>query len=64
MDDGTAGAIRGLIERIVLTPGEMHATLHGDLGTIIEWAGAKGGKKGDRHPARRDVGRSGSGGRI
>ena len=25
--------------------GEMHATLHGNLGTIIEWAGARGGKK-------------------
>ena len=35
--------------RIVLTPGEkrgeMHAALHGDLGTILEWAGAKGGRK-------------------
>ena len=34
-------ALRGLIERIVLTPGgkrgELHATLHGELGTIIEW---------------------------
>ena len=39
-----ADAIRGLIERIELTPGEkrgeMHATLRGDLGTILEWAGA------------------------
>ena len=47
--DEAASAIRGLIERIVLTPGEkrgeMHAALHGDLGTIIEWAGARGGKK-------------------
>ncbi len=38
-----AEAIRGLIERIVLTPGakrgELHAALHGDLGTILEWAG-------------------------
>ena len=43
--DEAADAIRGLIERIVLTPGakrgEMHAALHGDLGTILEWA-AKG----------------------
>ena len=47
--DEAASAIRGLIERIVLTPGEkrgeMHAALHGDLGTILEWAGAKGGRK-------------------
>ena len=41
--DAAASAIRGLIERIVLTPGEkwaeMDAVLHGDLGTIVEWAG-------------------------
>ena len=41
--DAAASAIRGLIERIVLTPGEkwaeMDAVLYGDLGTIIEWAG-------------------------
>ena len=34
--------IRGLIERIVLKPSEnwaeMDAVLHGDLGTILEWA--------------------------
>ncbi len=45
--DAAADAIRGLIERIVLTPGakrgEMHAALHGDLGTILEWATAGGG---------------------
>ena len=45
--DEAADAIRGLIERIVLTPGgkrgEMHAALHGDLGTILEWAG--GGRR-------------------
>ena len=43
-----ADAIRGLIERIVLTPGEkrgeMYAALHGDLGTILEWAGNGRGK--------------------
>ncbi len=42
--DQAAEAIRGLIERIVLTPGakrgELHAALHGDLGTILEWAGS------------------------
>ena len=41
--DVAASAIRGLIERIMLTPGEkwaeMAAVLHGDLGTILEWAG-------------------------
>ena len=41
--DEVATAIRGLIERIVLTPGvawaEMDAKLVGDLGTIIECAG-------------------------
>ncbi len=48
--DEAAEAIRGLIERIVLTPGakrgELHAALHGDLGTIIEWAGS-GSRKGE-----------------
>ena len=38
-----AAAIRGLIDRIVLTPGakrsEMDAALHGDLGAILEWNG-------------------------
>ena len=47
--DEAADAIRGLIERIVLTPGEkrgqMDAALHGDLGTILEWAG-NGRRKG------------------
>ena len=41
--DAAASAIRGLIGRIVLTHGEkwaeMDATLHGNLGTILEWAG-------------------------
>ena len=50
--DGASAAIRGLIERIVLTPriawGETDAKLAGDLGTILEWTGA-----GDR---RRQVG--------
>ena len=35
----------GLIERLVLTPGEIHASLHGDLGTIIRWAGWAAGKE-------------------
>ena len=41
--DMAASVIRGLIERIVLTPSEkraeMDAVLHGDLGTILERAG-------------------------
>ena len=39
----------GPIERIALTPGgkrgEMHAALHGDLGTILQWVGS-GNRKG------------------
>ena len=49
-----ADAIRGLIERIVLTPGEkwgeVHATLHGDLATILEWTGNGGEKGGNGTP--------------
>ena len=41
--DAAASAIRGLIERIVLTPGEkrgdLEIMLRGDLGTILEWTG-------------------------
>ena len=41
--DAAASAIRGLIERIVLSPSEnwaeMDAVLYGDLGAILEWAG-------------------------
>ena len=54
--DEAASAIRGLIERIVLIPrdvrGEMNATLHGDLGTILEWAGGGTGKRRIATPAR------------
>jgi hypothetical protein len=39
--DEAAAALRDIIECITLTPGarrgEMHATLHGDLRTILEW---------------------------
>ena len=46
--NAAAAAIRGLIGRIVLTPGpkwaEMDAVLHGDLGTILEWTGGRDGK--------------------
>ena len=50
-----ASAILRLIERIVLTPGEswgeVHATLHGDLATILEWTADREGKnKGGASP--------------
>ncbi len=52
--DEAAEAIRGLIERIVLIPGEkrgeMHAALHGDLGTILEWTGGGAGKRATDTP--------------
>jgi len=39
--DEAADAIRGLIEKITLSPGakrgQMQATLYGDLGTILAW---------------------------
>ena len=42
--NAAAAAIRGLIERIVLTPGakrgDLEITLRGDLGTILEWTGS------------------------
>ena len=51
-----ADASRGLIERIVLAPGEkwgeVHATLHDDIATIVEWTGNGGGKGGTGMPAR------------
>ena len=44
--DEAADAIRALIERITLTPGarrgEIAATLHGELGTILEWTARTG----------------------
>ena len=50
-----AAAIRGLIERIVLTPaanrGEMDIALHGDLGTILEWTRTMDGIKKTDPPA-------------
>jgi hypothetical protein len=43
--DAAAEAIRGLIERITLTPGpkrgEIAATLHGEFGTILDWVAQK-----------------------
>ena len=50
--DEAATAIRGLIERIVMRPGEkwgeVHARLHGDLGTILEWTAKGDGKNRGR----------------
>ncbi|MEY9425518.1 site-specific DNA recombinase [Bradyrhizobium ottawaense] len=44
-----AQALRGLIERIVLRPGakrgQIDATLHGDLGTILSWTAARNAEK-------------------
>ena len=41
--DEAADAIRGLVERVVLTPGanrgEVNAALHGEFGTMLEWTG-------------------------
>ena len=53
--DAAASAIRGLIERIVLNPGEkwgeVNAVLHGELGTILEWTGNEDGKNRTGTPA-------------
>ena len=48
--DEAAEAIRALIDRVTLTPGprrgEIDATLHGDLGTILEWTAQKANTPG------------------
>jgi hypothetical protein len=48
--DEAADAIRTLIEKITLTPdpkrGELAATLHGDLGTILEWTAQRANSNG------------------
>ncbi len=50
-----ANAIRGAIERIEIVPGEKwgetHATLHGDLATIVDWTAAGGARQGTGKPA-------------
>ncbi len=50
-----ANAIRGVIERIEIVPGEKwgetHATLHGDLATIVDWTAAGGARQGTGKPA-------------
>ena len=66
--DEAAEAIRGLVERIVLTPGPVRgridATLHGDLGTIIAWTANASMKERNRHTRIGNVGLGGCGGRI
>ena len=53
--NAAAAAIRGLIERIVLTPGakrgDLEITLRGDLGTILEWTGSGAEKEKTDTPA-------------
>jgi site-specific DNA recombinase len=67
-----AQALRGLIERIVLRPGakrgQIDATLHGDLGTILSWTAAPNRKGSTNQNSRSlgygSVGISGCGDRI
>ena len=51
--DEAADAIRGLIERVTLSPGarrgEVHVMLQGEFGAILEWLGAR-----ERKEARND----------
>ncbi|CAI9121899.1 recombinase family protein, partial [Brytella acorum] len=59
-------AIRALIEKIVLHPGkgrgEMHATLHGELGNLLDFAASRGqGTKNTNTPGARASGVSVSG---
>ena len=50
-----ADALRGLIQRVVLTPGtkrgEVNAVLHGEFGTILEWLERRESTKNDTTPA-------------
>ena len=65
--DAAASAIRGLIERIVLTPDAdgLHVTLKGDFGAILEWTGNGDRKETtDTLGSRMSVSMVGSGGRI
>ena len=52
--DEAATALRGLIEKVVLTPGtqrgEMHATLHGEFGVILDWLNEKPKTVNDNTP--------------
>ncbi len=50
-----ATALRALIEKIVLTPGpsrgEIHATLHGELGQVLSWTAAREGRSRPQNTA-------------
>lgn len=52
--DEAADAIRGLIEKVTLVPGakrgEVHATLHGEFGTILDWLEQRQGSPNDTTP--------------
>ena len=54
--DEAAAAIRDIVERITLTPGprrgQIDATLHGDLGTVLDWAAGKARKAKPTRPFR------------
>jgi site-specific DNA recombinase len=53
-DEAAEAIHRALIERITLTPGakrgEMAATLHGELGTILEWTARRAQKHNSDTP--------------
>ena len=52
--DEAADAIRGLIDRVTLMPGakrgEVHATLHGEFGAILDWLERRDGPPNDTTP--------------
>ena len=52
--DEAADAIRGLIERVTLTPGPkrgaVNATLHGEFGAILEWVERRERSENDNTP--------------
>lgn len=52
--DEAATALRALIDKVVLTPGtqrgEMHATLHGEFGVILDWLDDKPRTQNDNTP--------------
>ena len=52
--DEAADAIRGLIEKVTLTPGgrrgEVHAMLHGEFGAILDWLERRAGSQNDTTP--------------
>ncbi len=58
-----ADALRGLIERVVLTPGsrrgEVNAMLHGEFGTILDWLERQQSAKNDTTPGAGAPGVSG-----